>query len=155
MGYTHYFTFLDCHGNTATVERAYQNAIKDCNKIIAAYYNKNKGTELSLSGYSAHSNNYGGINLNGKGELGHEAFNLREHFKQNLGFNFCKTARKPYDIVVTACLVVLKYHLANFIEVSSDGQNIDWIQGLNLAYESTDNIRLFNPIYKDITELNK
>lgn len=44
---------------------------------------------------------------------------------------FCKTARKPYDLVVTACLAYLAaYH---GFEVSSDGDAEDWVAGVRLA----------------------
>src|SRR3990167_2604819 len=35
---------------------------------------------------------------------------------------FCKTAFRPYDLVVTACLVILKYCLPGEILVQSDGE---------------------------------
>jgi hypothetical protein len=34
---------------------------------------------------------------------------------------FCKTARKPYDVVVVACLLVAKHHLGAEVELASDG----------------------------------
>ena len=40
---------------------------------------------------------------------------------KNIVFQFCKTAQKPYDIVVTQCLVVLKHFLGDDIQVNSDG----------------------------------
>ena len=48
-------------------------------------------------------------------------------------FDSCKTARKPYDIVVCCLLVILKYHLGNMIEVSSDGA--DWTNDEGVYYE--------------------
>ena len=154
MGYTHYMQFEKCHGNTKRVEDLYQQAIKDCNLIVNQYYDDHKGTELSLSGYSAHTDNYSGINFNGKGRLGHEDFILREHFKQNRNFEFCKTAQKPYDVVVTACLVVLKYYLKEFINISSDGKYKDFNAGLNLAIFATGLPKLSNPLYTDIKNAN-
>ena len=140
-------------GNAAKTEALYQRAVKDCQRIILHYYKENKGTESSLSGYSAHSKlgQYGGININGKGDQGHETFILREHFSQNEGFNFCKTSQKPYDVVVTACLSVLSYHLGDLIEVSSDGLGHDWFDGLNLA-EKVLKRKIINKIMKSNVE---
>ncbi|MHC4616437.1 MAG: hypothetical protein ACYTEQ_01655 [Planctomycetota bacterium] len=45
-------------------------------------------------------------------------------------FSFCKTAYRPYDIAVTACLVVLKHHLKDRIVVKSDGEHKDWFDGM-------------------------
>lgn len=139
MGYTHYWTLKKAkRGQSAQLEKDYQRAILDCAKIVKAYYKANGG----LSGYTAHTplpfsvGAYGGLEVNGKGDDAHEPFVLREHFSQNLerdGFSFCKTARKPYDAVVTACLIVLKYHLGDNIDVSSDGNCCDWVEGLELA----------------------
>jgi hypothetical protein len=38
---------------------------------------------------------------------------------------------------VTACLLILKHHLGDLIEVSSDGNATDWIDGQSLAIMST------------------
>lgn len=136
MGYTHYWTFKKPNrGDAAKTEELYQKAVKECAKIIRTYYDANGG----LSGYTAHTpiGKYGGILVNGKGDDAHEDFVLREHFKQNFentdGFDFCKTARKPYDVVVTACLIVLKHRLGDYIKVSSDGYQHEWEAGLELA----------------------
>jgi hypothetical protein len=149
MGYTHYWTFKQPkRGAAAKTEAAYQLAIKACQTLIRGYNAElkqlNAAHEARLSGFTAHTKigQYGGLKFNGTGELSHEDFSAREHFKQNLesrpysvqdGFNFCKTARKPYDKVVVACLIVLKHYLGAQIEVSSDGESSDWVAGLQLA----------------------
>ena len=132
MGYTHYWTFKKApKGKVSQSEAAYQKAIADCHRIILGYSMNNGG----LSGYSAHTKlgQYGGINVNGSKEDGHETFVLRERLSQNEACNFCKTARKPYDKVVTACLIVLSYRLGGLIDVSSVGDAADWQDGLKLA----------------------
>ena len=139
MGYTHYWTFKKPKkGTIRKTEKKYQAAIVDCGKLIRAYYIANGG----LSGYSAHAEpgKYDGILFNGKGDNAHEDFSLRATYKENLvtrgfvdGFNFCKTARKPYDEVVVACLLVLKHHLGDLIELNSDGYRDEWLQGQEIA----------------------
>jgi len=66
--------------------------------------------------------------------LDHETFVLNRKVKQpdyqkNMGksasFGFCKTARKPYDLMVTACLVLYKHHFPE-VQISSDGNFEDW-----------------------------
>lgn len=151
MGYTHYWTFREPkRGETAKIEKAYQKAIKECAKIARTYYLANGG----LSGFSAHTEpgKYGGLKINGKGDDMHEDFIMREHFKQNFerdtfmkGWDFCKTARKPYDIVVTACLIVLEYRLPNNFRVDSDGCTSDWQEGLELAQRILKNKKLTIP----------
>jgi hypothetical protein len=135
MGYTHYWEFrIPKRTESRKTENLYQKAVLECSKIVKTYYAVNGG----LSGFTAHTplGAYGGLKVNGKGEDGHEDFTLREYFKQNLEgdtFNFCKTAQKPYDVVVVACLIVLKARLGKHFEVSSDGYSDDWEEGLKLA----------------------
>lgn len=139
MGYTHYWTFKHPKGiKAADLEAKYQQAILECAKVAQAYNNAlPKGDPERLSGYTAHTKpgTYGGLDINGKGEYSHDSFQLREHFSENIdsGFGFCKTARRPYDTVVTACLSILKYRLGDAIEVSSDGRPADWVRGVFLA----------------------
>lgn len=143
MGYTHYWrvkTPKKQKGLAEKIEKQYQKAVKQCQKICFVY-NKNfeSGDYRRLSGYAAFSapGKYGGLDINGSKEYSHENFVLREHFNQNRGLEFCKTARKPYDTVVVACLIVLKHHLGEYIEVSSDGYSSEWYDGLELAKQVT------------------
>lgn len=46
-----------------------------------------------------------------------------EHTKH---FQFCKTGFRPYDVAVTAFLIIAKYHLKDRIKVSSDGNIHHW-----------------------------
>ena len=48
-------------------------------------------------------------------------------------FTFCKTARKPYDIVVCCCLVIVKKHLGDLITISSDGDEVEWNSSFKLC----------------------
>jgi hypothetical protein len=66
------------------------------------------------------------IRFNGIADNGHETFYFKPtKFQSPAGygdrsFAFCKTARKPYDVVVCEVLLVLKRFMPN-LEVSSDG----------------------------------
>jgi len=56
--------------------------------------------------------------------LNNETFHVE--FNQELfEFDFCKTARKPYDQAVCLCLLSLANHIDGF-EFSSDGDKEDW-----------------------------
>jgi len=50
------------------------------------------------------------------GEPAHETFYVEPY--EN---GFCKTARKPYDLVVCKALLLMKYHLKDLVDISSDG----------------------------------
>jgi hypothetical protein len=151
MGYTHYWTFKKAKtGQARQTEQKYQKAVADCNKIIQ-YYSQEFG---GLSGYSAHTNGYDGINFNGSMRVGQcEDFVLRERFSLNEGFNFCKTNNNPYDTVVTACLIVLKHRLGDNISVSSDGRRDDWNNGLILAKKVLKLSRLNIPESIEVNEI--
>jgi hypothetical protein len=69
------------------------------------------------------------VDFNGTGVDAHEPF----VFPGGNGFNFCKTAAKPYDEVVTACLLVARDHFPpSVLEISSDGSWSDWAEGAKL-----------------------
>jgi hypothetical protein len=70
------------------------------------------------------------IHLNGVGDMGHETFyfifnptedDYNEGYKQ-----FCKTARKPYDYVVQAILMIVHKFAKGAIKIGSDGTPNDW-----------------------------
>lgn len=65
------------------------------------------------------------VRFNGVNEKGHETFLLE--FKPS-PFEFCKTARKPYDLAVCASLILASYY-AESGEISSDGINAGWENG--------------------------
>lgn len=105
MGYTHYWV-LDAYLTDEAI-RDIQEIVK-CHKDILQL-------EFNDSNYPIVNRDL--IQLNGIGNDGYETF-LLEPFNRG----FCKTARKPYDIVVCEVLLVLKHHYGNNIfELDSDG----------------------------------
>lgn len=56
-----------------------------------------------------------------------------EEPEEGFYFDFCKTAYKPYDLAVTAFLVVAKHHLGDEIWVSSDGTPDQWEDTIRLC----------------------
>ena len=89
---------------------------------LAGKYEKPKSkVEVSLSG----------IRFNGLHDESHEDFFYRE----DQSFDFCKTARKDYDVVVVATLCLVAYF--RLAQVSSDGGKEDWLLGLALARSAT------------------
>ena len=57
------------------------------------------------------------IRFNGIEDEGNETFLFLNEMEE---FSFCKTARKPYDVVVCECLIVLN-HFMPYLIVGSDG----------------------------------
>lgn len=75
------------------------------------------------------------------GDCSHESFRLSRVFRaeewqkpeHGMYFEFCKTAFKPYDLAVTACLIVAKHHLGGAIVVKSDGELDAWKDAMRLC----------------------
>jgi len=113
MGYTHYW------GNTKFTTEQWEALTRDaalifkkCTIPIAAEMDKPKhpphiGLEC--------------IVFNGIGDDGHETFMLHKDPDPN-DFIFCKTARKDYDAVVVAILLLATVHNPDF-NWTSDGDN--------------------------------
>lgn len=54
----------------------------------------------------------------------------RDHF-----WSFCKTEHLPYDQVVQAALIILKFHLGDALSVGSDGKAEHWEAAKSLVVE--------------------
>lgn len=81
---------------------------------------------------------YPAIVLDGKGELGHEPFLLtsaphEEDDKFGACMWFCKTARKPYDLLVCATLILVECYAPGMLKIHSDGDPEDWGPALEFA----------------------
>jgi hypothetical protein len=71
------------------------------------------------------------IHFNGKDEDGHEPFVFST---TDNGFQFCKTAQKPYDFAVCMILIILRdYYGEKVLTVSSDGDRDDWGRAIRAA----------------------
>ena len=129
IGYSHYFKQV----REATVEE-WSKIIEDTNKIIDG-----AGVPLWAEYTAPNSSptvNEKEIVFNGCGDDGHETFFLqREKYNE---FNFCKTARKPYDVVVCAILIAAEHHAPGAWDIGSDGDYSgegcdEWGPALKLA----------------------
>ena len=149
MGYTHYWTpkkssakkFKDF---SDTCKILHDNLPKKSN--TAGGYSKDEEIRIgNWQGHLAMSNepefDKDDVNFNGVGDLSHENFHMA--LNQN-NWAFCKTARKPYDLLVCACLLasvdILGY------KITSDGDLNDWIPAMkfyNKVIEKTKNDRTF------------
>lgn len=78
------------------------------------------------------------VRLNGYGEDAHESFVWEKVCPEPDGFyDFCKTNRKPYDVVVTALLLAVQEAYGNAVRISSDGTPSEWEDGVRLFYQAT------------------
>ena len=138
MGYTHYFP------HTKVSDKTWNMMLNDINVIM---------NHIPIHSHSS-GDYYPDVPLkivNGIGEVGtkpivnvemiffngeepdydHETFELLKEGSN--GFTFCKTARKPYDLIVQTCLLIYKYHSPDTIKLGSDGNKNDWIEAVKFV----------------------
>jgi hypothetical protein len=120
MGYTHYWNFIEEPSREKFVEFA-----EGVKQLVATA--QDAGIEIADEEYGDDK-----IVFNGVGANAHETFFVSA---DGVDFNFCKTAQKPYDIAVTASLILGKKIFGDNFKVSSDGDWSDWQSGV-LLYES-------------------
>lgn len=121
MGYTHYWT----SPADWAAPREWAEFTAFVRAVIAA-----SGVDITgVSGKGKPTINNADIFLNGRAPHDdHETF----HIGRLVGhWWFCKTAHKPYDVVVTACLAYLAARYG--YDISSDGDASDWEAGTDLA----------------------
>jgi len=112
MGYTHYWD------TKAKVSKANWNkAIVDIKKVVKASDVEIAFELDQIDIEPIFSEEL--IRFNGIEDDGHETFAVKRVSTKS-DWNFCKTARKPYDILVCSCLLLLKHHKC-LKGVTSDG----------------------------------
>lgn len=140
MGYTHYWTQTRSFTKEEWIEVSADLA------EILSYVENDLGVPLANGmGDGGTRPEFTGsiIQFNGVGDDSHETFTVdlkrtRLYPGATLGGSFCKTARKPYDIAVTACLCYLS-SVAGAFSVSSDGSGSDFVLGLDAARKALPN----------------
>ena len=122
MGYTHYWrpTRDLTEDEWDNIRQVAKRILKDNHGVIL----DNEPTDsqnLSIT--------YDSVLCNGIGDDGHETFYLTRKMRND--FEFCKTAQKPYDKYIVAMLIAVA-QITDSITVSSDGDQSDWLEGLQL-----------------------
>lgn len=122
MGYTHYFP-----QQRAFTDLEWRGVIEDSKKAIQ--FCQMDGIELATE-YDNPAPpvvSFEEIQVNGVEDDGHETFSIQREL--NHGFNFCKTARKPYDLAVCLVLLICNYHAPGVLEIGSDGDwDAEWLK---------------------------
>jgi hypothetical protein len=136
MGYTHYW-YYQPNGDAAEQEAFAQAAHR-----ILAYANflESQGTiirgPLGVGGAEITPSS---VRFNGDRATGHDHETFSVEFGEVLprqGFNFCKTARKPYDTLVCLSLLAFYDELGpDTFHYVSDGGNQEWDKAYHI-YET-------------------
>lgn len=121
MGFTHYFDWK------ATKVTANEVAVI---KLMAQRFQASTGHKLEFAVEQD------AIIINGDSSKDHDHETLLvPTTKMEKNWDFCKTARKPYDLYVCAVLIYLAKK--NRLTFSSDGDRNDWV-GDSVGYEGKD-----------------
>jgi hypothetical protein len=137
VGYTHYWQQLRDHSKATWEEirqdvTAILNDVQHVQGIPLANGLGEPGTQPEVTGDK--------IWFNGVGpDDDHETLSLWRkrppleawQSKDRRGGDFCKTARKPYDLAVTAVLAYMES--IHGLPVSSDGDGAEWLEGVEEA----------------------
>ena len=140
MGYTHYwYRKLDMPvtdeqwAGIVTDFNAMLNLVDEQGTPIQFEYNNPAPPEISNER----------IRFNGKGDDGHETMCLERNpvptriSESRTVFDFCKTARKPYDALVTGLLIAAEANAPDAWAISSDGWLEEWEPGFELFTKAT------------------
>lgn len=142
MGYTHYW---ELHPQATADHKLLENQFITCTQCLRTAYNYLQSNPFAHRG--CHEGIYdsmpctirGGlgegepiffdtiIQFNGdmEKEMNHDTFHI--NLDTRAGFGFCKTARKPYDILVRYALLILKQTLGKDVfSFTSDGKKEEW-----------------------------
>jgi len=116
MGYTHYFP-----QQRALNDKEWSVIKEDTRKIID-HCETNHGIKVQLEYDEAEAPQIDdtAIHFNGVGGDGHETFRITKALDSS--FNFCKTANKPYDLVVGLVLLAVEEIAPDALRISSDGE---------------------------------
>ena len=148
MGYTHYWTI---NQNQISPE-SWFGFMQEFSEIEAKFHEKLDHTTDQKYRIDSES-----IIFNGIGEQGHETFTMNRknpmeesYTGENEYFDFCKTARKEYDIAVCCALIIAKKYFGDIIKVSSDGEDEDgWDKAKELCQETLKYGSNFNISYEN------
>ena len=130
MGYTHYWTPKEV---SAEKFKEFADTCKELKKNLPEKSNSGLGypdKKILIRGGNGtgkpiFKDNIVSFNGDLKRDMDHETFYIEHGYDE---WNFCKTARKPYDLLVCACLIAAHEILG--YEVSSDGGINEWTSAI-------------------------
>ena len=148
MGYTHYWDIYQ----EEIPQDIWFNFAHDFIKVLPYFYKVLDHTTDQKSNVDSEN-----IIFNGVGEEGHETFSIdrknimeKSYDGEIKMFDFCKTARKEYDIAVCCALIIAKKYFGNIIKVSSDGIDEDgWGKAKELCQKVLKYGRTFDISYEN------
>ena len=129
MGYTHYW-----YTKGEEPLEKFDEYAKDCEQLCNHFMQTTNHIirDYDGTGHPEFSKDKVAFNGDRHMDRGHESFVMRA---KPSDFDFCKTARKPYDLLVQACLVVLKHKYGSRVRINSDGDLSEWQDAMAMVSE--------------------
>jgi len=153
MGYTHYWKLPQVSKLDAAKYNAFVKDVKElmtnlpANSESAGGYHEDE--DLAIRGglgvkLPEMNSQHVWFNGDNNKNMDHETFVItadagdeEDSMRWYRGFQFCKTARKPYDLLVCAALLSLEHHFGRRVtQVSSDGDYNDWEPAIKFYRET-------------------
>lgn len=144
MGYTHYFAEL----RTDPEFSEHVRNIVDVAQESGIRVRNGWGEEEAIVSDNA-------VSINGDADEGldHETFYLPDRPD---GFNFCKTARKPYDSVVVAILIrAIVDEQPGWENIRSDGGWLDWEDARGGYNTPIGGVALYERVFGPLSDAEK
>ncbi len=161
MGYTHYYS----HSKVIEQDK-WNKFLADVKKVAVTFNlcglqsvdfikggdsvfgNKDSSIKIGDGGGEGEAPTFDSkeVCFNGVNDEAHETLYIK---RDDTGSQFCKTARKPYDILCTATLVLYKHHFGNIVSIGSDGGQEGFQEGLELVNETLDSNIKLQDLYPD------
>lgn len=126
MGYTHYWT------SKIATEDKFKEFASTCKKLYKTLPDTIVIRGGNGKGKPLFRNDEVWFNGDGERSLSHETFCIE---LEDNGWSFCKTGRKPYDILV--CAVLIAAHEILGYDITSDGDFEDWKPAINYYLRTT------------------
>lgn len=99
----------------------FDRAVSDCSLLAAEY-----GQRLEDTEFSGRKIQFSGGCEPFEIESVFQGRIIRDGMRKGLGFEFCKTQRFPYDLLVAACQIVFKHHFGDDFIALSDGEDASY-----------------------------
>jgi len=124
MGYTHYWRPTTNKALPKTKWSAFQKDLKtvldNLPKNGVNEYTREEPLSIDMKIFSDDIIHFNAV----EEKFQHECFYFERNNDEN--YNFCKTARKPYDYLVIASLLLVDKHFPKKFNITSDGDVMEW-----------------------------
>lgn len=134
MGYSHYYEYA------VMTASQFETIVADIETLRGSAHARLGVRNESACDYAGLSYEMNGVGVDSYelfSVIGGDMRELRPAFR-NPNYHCCKTLRKPYDAIVGAGLISMKYHMGGDVELGPGGvlEEPDWDRAFRLYHET-------------------